>query len=319
MRLHQSYSGYLLGRGGRTMAELRRDLERKRTPTKAMEDGALVDQLLYGGHTYCEVDACTYRSGPRKGEQFEAEDWTSADAQEQRKAARERGQICALRHEVDAAMLQKQSLIDALLDEGIDLVSKHSRMMGGTVPLASDKSVPPDPDIYTQPKILWTSPDGVKCEGTLDILIVRADMRWSIVDTKLSARADAEWAEKQTVDMGWHVQAWAYREAVIQGLGLDPDKFDGYALAICEKRSGLAMSAVHWLEDMFLHCGEKEWDLCKARWAEALVTNEWPGVSGGKIYPPGYYVSRLFDRVDSAGADDLGSIGLDTSELQTEE
>lgn len=315
MRLHQSYSAGLLGRGGKTLLELKRDIDRGRKPTKAMEDGALVDQMLYGGHTYCEADTCTYRSGPKKGETFEADDWTSADAQEQRKAARERGQVCALRHEVDAALAQKQSLLEVLLDAGIDLLSKHTRLMGEQ--LFQDDAQ--RPDIYTQPKVLWTSPEGVECEGTPDVLIVHPDMHWALVDTKLSVRADADWAEKQTVDMGWHVQAGAYREAGVHGLGLDPEKFDGYAIAICEKRSGMAMSAVHWLEDMFLHCGEEEWKRCKARWGEALKNNEWPGVSGGKISPPGYYVSRLFDSADSAGAEDLSSIGLDTSGLETEE
>lgn len=319
MRLRQSYSGYLLGRNGKTLRELRRDMERGRTPTKAMEDGALVDQILFGGHTYCEAQPCVKRSGPDKGKVFDPEDWTSADAQEQRKAARERGQVCCLKSEVDTALEQKQSLVDALAEEGIDLSNKHHRLIGEL--LAGDHGeqvIRPAPGVYTQPRLQWTD-DGVQCEGTLDILEVRDDMTWRIVDTKLSVRCDSEWLSSQAAKMGWDVQCAAYVEACILSLGLLPEDFRGYGLAVCEKRSGLHMSAVHWLEDMYVHCGEKQWDVCKERWSDAVKNDEWPGVSGGKLDPPGYHVSSIFDGVDNAGADDLSDIGLDTSGLETEE
>jgi hypothetical protein len=320
MRLRQSYSGYLLGRNGKTLRELREDIEHGRTPTKAMEDGALVDQILYGGHTYCEVQPCTKRSGPNKGEVFEPEDWTSEDAKAQRKEARARGQVCCLKSEVDQAMSQKQSLIEALAEEGIDLSNEHNRMMGAE--LGSDEYpegiVRPRPGIYTQPKLLWNA-NGVQCHGTLDILEIRDDMTWRIVDTKLSVRCDQEWVSAQAAKMGWDTQSGAYVEACILSLGLKPEDFKGYGIAVCEKRSGLSMSAVHWLEDMFLHCGEKLWERCKAVWSEAVKNDEWPGVSGGAISPPGYHVSSIFDAVDSGGADNLSSIGLDVSGLETEQ
>lgn len=315
MKLRQSHSAYLLGRGGRTLAELRKVIASGREPTKAMEDGALVDQLLYGGHTYCEAQTCTKRSGPDKGTTFEAEDWTSADAKEQREAARARGQVCALRHEIDTAQLQRQSMLDCLLDEGVDLVNKHTRMMGEQLVFLQE----PLPGIYTQPHIEWLSAEGVECMGTLDILQVFPDLSWRVIDTKLSARADQEWMSKQVADMGWDVQARTYYEACVLGLGLSPDAYRGHGVCVCEKRSWLHMTAMHWLEDIFLHCGAIQWDLCKHRWAEAVKNNEWPGVIGGKLSPPGYYVTRICDSTDSAGADDLSSIGLDTSELETED
>ena len=321
MRLRQSYSGYLLGRGGKTLRELQRDIEKGRTPTKAMEDGALVDQLLYGGTTYTEVGTCTKRSGPDKGKPFDPEDWTSADAQEQRAAARERGQVCCLKSEVDAALAQKQSLIDALQDDGIDLVNGVNRLQGDLLDTWNEKAgayLPLAPGVYTQPRVHWTSEDGVQCAGTLDILEVFAAGHWRIIDTKLSMRADEEWLSKQAADMGWDVQCGAYKEACERGLNLDPALFRGYAIAVCEKRSKLWMSAVHWLEDIFIHCGDEQWRRCKLAWADAVKNDEWPGVTGGKLSPPGYYVSRVFDTADSAAADDLSGIGLDVSDLDTE-
>lgn len=322
MRLRQSYSGYLLGRGGKTLAELKDMIDNGREPTKAMEDGALVDQLLYGGHTYCEAQVCVKRSGPDKGAQFEPEDWTSADAKEQRDAARSRGQVCALKHEVDLALRQKQSLLEALEAEGIDLFNEKmvTRCMGD--PLVASQvffSGPKRARVFTQPLILWRDAEGVECQGTLDILEVFADLSWRVVDTKLSARADEEWVSKQASDMGWDTQQGAYFDACVLGLNLDPEKFKGHALAVCEKRSKLSMSAVYWLEDIFLHCGQEQWRRCKSVWKDALEKDEWPGLLGGKLSPPGYYVSKLFDSVDSPGADDLSLVGLDTSGLETEE
>lgn len=317
MKLRQSYSGYLLGRQGKTLRELRRMIEAGRAPTKAMEDGALVDQLLYGGHSYVECEPCTKRSGPEKGKLFDAEDWTSADAQEQRKAARARGQICALRHEVDLALAQKQSLIEALSEQGIDLSNAHTRCLGEQLSAAIDCAAVPS-DIYTQPLILWTSPEGIECHGTLDILQVFSDGSWRIIDTKLSVRADEEWVSKQAADMGWYAQSGAYYEACVHGLNLDPQLFRGHAIAVCEKRSGLAMSAVHWLEEISLHCGTVEWNRCKAVWKSAVENDEWPGVLGSKLSPPGYYVSRVCEG-ETDGADDLSDIGLDLDGLHTEE
>ncbi len=312
-RLHQSHSGYLLGRDGRTMLELRKVLSSGRKPTKAMEEGSLVDQLLYGGSTYCEAQTCTKRSGPEKGVAFEPSDWSSADAQEQREAARARGQVCVLKHEVDEALNQKQAFLETLLEEGIDLVSKHNKLMGDQL------SGPPAPGVYTQPRIIWFSPEGIECEGTLDILEIKPNRRWRVVDTKLSVRADSEWASSQGAKMGWDVQAAAYIEACAMNLGLLPSEFDGYGFCICEKRSGLSQAAVHWLEDMFLHCGEVQWERCKHVWREALEKDEWTGVIGGPVSPPGYYVSRVFGDDGPRPADNLGALGLDVSDLDTEE
>jgi hypothetical protein len=178
----------------------------------------------------------------------------------------------------------------------------------------------PTPErIFTQPRIDWRDSDGVECHGTLDILQIFKDLSWRIVDTKLSARADEDFASQQAAKMGWDTQHGAYFEACVIGLGLDPDKFRGHGLAVCEKRSKLSMAAVYWLDDMFLHCGQEQWRRCKLVWKEALEKDEWPGFTGGKLSPPGYYVSRLFDEAVSPEAGGLSSVGLDVSDLDTEE
>lgn len=322
MKLRQSYSGYLLQRGGRTLAELKHMLAHGRVPSKAMEDGALADQLLYGGHTYCEAQTCTKRSGPEKGATFEPEDWTSADAKEQRDAARARGQVCVLKHEVDLALIQKQGFLEALEAEGIDLFNEKrvTRCMGDPLVKTQVLYSGSTPErIFTQPRLDWRDADGVECHGTLDILQIFGDMSWRIVDSKLSNRCDEEWVSRQAAEMGWDVQHGAYFEGCVLCLGLDPDKFRGHGLAVCDKRSKLSQAAVWWLEDMFLHCGQEQWKRCKEVWKSAVEKDEWPGVLGGKLSPPGYYVSRIFDAVDSPGADDLSAVGIDTSGLETEE
>ncbi len=318
MRLHQSYSAYLLGRGGKTMRELRATMGKGRKPTEAMEKGTLLDQLLYGGNKFVECQPCTKRSGPEKGVEFEAEDWTSADAQEQRAAARADGKVCVLKHEADTAIAQRDSVRETLLEAGIDLLGPGVvQLRGEPLLVTSLQAGHVAPGIYTQPKIQWTSEGGVECEGTLDILQV-SGKQWRIIDTKLCERADEDWFSKQAASLGWDVQSAAYIEACARGLGLDPELFAGYGLCVCEKRSGLHMSAVYWLEDMFLHCGGEQWGTCLVNWADAIKNDSWPGILGGHLSPPGYHVSRIFD-AGSGAADDLSSVGLDVSGLETQE
>lgn len=316
MKLRQSYSGYLLGRNGKTLLELKRDIERGRVPTKAMEEGALMDQLLFGGGNYQEIGICTKRSGPEKGEQFLPTDYASRDAQDQREAIRESGMIPVLPCEIDDAMEQAESVRRALCRYGIDLDGPHERLVGEPLggDFALDRGVTPQEGVYTQPLIHWPGR-----HGTLDILEIKHGGRWRIIDTKLSQRADEEWVEAQAAKMGWDVQAGAYYEGCAEGLGLDPALFDGYGLCVCEKRSGMWMSAVHWLSDVYLECGKKLWEQCKVVWEQALVNDEWPGIlDTAKLEPPGFHVSRIFDKVDSSGAEDLSDIGLDMTGIGME-
>lgn len=310
MKLRQSYSGYLLGRGGKTLLELRRDIRRGRTPSKAMEEGAVMDQVLFGGGNYQEISICTKRSGPDKGEMFEPDDYASKDAQEQRDAIRANGMIPILKREAAEALAQAGSVRNTLRRYGIDLSAEHERCLGNPIgPRDAWKS-----GVFTQPLIEWPGR-----HGTLDILDSRPDGRWRIIDTKLSARADEEWVSAQGANMGWDVQAGAYYEGCVEGLCLDPDLFDGYGLCVCEKRSGMWMSALHWLSNVYLECGKKLWEQCKAVWEQAVVNDEWPGILDTKaLEPPGFHVSRIFDKVDSSGAEDLSDIGLDMTGIEME-
>jgi hypothetical protein len=305
LRLRQSYSGYLLGRNGKTLLELRRDIARGRVPTKAMEEGSLMDQLLFGGGNFQELGECTKRSGPNKGETFMPEDYSTKDAQEQRDRIRARGMIPVLASEVAEALEQAQGVRETLLRHGIDLYREHTKCLGEPIGERIDR-------LYTQPLVQWPGR-----HGTLDILEIQAGCTWRIIDTKLSQRCDEEWVQSQAAKMGWDVQAGAYYEACVEGLGLDPAKFGGYGLCVCEKRSGLSMSAMHWLTPMYLECGKALWERCKTVWGQALASDEWPGaLDTAKLEPPGFHVSRIFDKVDSSGAEDLSEIGLDMTGIE---
>lgn len=306
-RLHQSYSAYLLGRGGKTPRELRQLLESGgKAPTKPMLQGSLVDQLLFGGGSYHELEPCTYRSGPNKGKRFDPEDYSSADAREQRDAILSSGGIPALKNEVDTAREQAESLRYALMRNGVDLYNGVVRCLGEEI--LGDE---PRYSVYTQPLIRWPG-----CEGTLDILQL-GEKSWRIIDTKVSQRADEEWLSRQAAAMGWDVQAGAYIEACVEGLGLDPERFAGYGIAVVEKSSGLHMASVRWLTDMFMECGRAQWQRCKEIWEQLLSSGEWPGLLDGELSPPGYHVSRIFDRADTnASVDDLGDLELDLEGIE---
>ncbi len=312
LRLRQSYSGYLLGRNGKTLRELKRDIERGRVPTKAMEEGALMDQLLFGGGNYQELGACTKRTGPDKGERFTPADYATKDAQEQRDAIRAEGMIPVLACEIDEAMAQAQSVRETLLRHGMDLFSdgRHTRCLGEQIPTLG----PQPAHLYTQPLVHWPFR-----HGTLDILDICADGSWRIIDTKLSQRCDEEWVSAQAAKMGWDVQAGAYYEGCVEGLDLDPAKFMGYGLCVCEKRSGLSMSAMHWLSNMYLECGSRLWEQCKTVWAQVIAGGEWTGaLDTAELEPPGFHVSRIFDQVDGPATEDLSDIGLDMTGIEVD-
>ncbi len=295
LKLRQSYSGYLLGRNGKTLLELQRDIALGRTPTKAMEEGAFMDQLLFGGGNYQEIGQCTKRSGPEKGEQFIPEDYTSADAKAQRGAIRAKGMIPVLAHEVDEGMAQAESVRQTLLRHGIDLYGQHTRCLGEEIPGLQHIGLG---RIYTQPLVNWPGR-----HGTLDALHVEPGAYWRIVDTKLSQRCDEEWVSSQAAKMGWDVQAGAYFEGCVEGLGLDPEKFRGYGLCVCEKRSGLSMSAMHWLTPMYLDCGKALWEQCKTVWAQVIASGEWTGALDTKeLHPPGFHVSAATHQLTNAAS-----------------
>ena len=105
----------------------------QRAPSRAMEKGTLVDQLVFGGANFHVIDAADYRT---------------KKAQTERDEARESGMVPVLADEFEPARKLAGSIKSRLMMEGIDLEQ-------------CDK----------QKTLQWTSAEGVECEGTPDLIL----------------------------------------------------------------------------------------------------------------------------------------------------
>jgi hypothetical protein len=286
-----------------------------------MEEGSVVDQLLYGGSTYECLRSVVMKSGKRKGERVTADSWSTGDAQAFKAEVRARGGIPMLAHELAEGERQAETTHECLADNGCQLGA---------------------PGVHPQVEFLWTTPDGIAKSGRLDILQVFPDGTWRIIDTKLSASCNPDWLDRQVQAMRWDVQAAAYREGAIhatcndlirdsgdrqQGASvllpaegdapeskqrivlpeLAIDNFRGHFIVVCDKQHQ-PMCTWNPLSELYMQCGERRWaELCD-RWERCLAADEWPAFQGRELEPPGWYVRSLFGDDDkAAGAtDDLG-------------
>ena len=150
------------------------DAER-RAPSRAMEKGTLVDQLVFGGANFTVIDAGDYRT---------------KKAQEARDAARESGMVPVLADEYEPARRLAGAIKARLLAEGIDLSRCHK-----------------------QETVQWTSAIGTLCEGTPD-LWVEAPGGYLTIDLKCGHTANPDRLEYHLYEQGWHIQGAAYQEAL---------------------------------------------------------------------------------------------------------
>ena len=130
-RLRQSYAKVL---ASDCPAILKAQLDAEsRAPSRAMEKGTLVDQLVFGGANFHVIDAADYRT---------------KKAQTARDEARESGMVPVLADEFEPARKMAGNIKSRLLMEGIDLEQCEK-----------------------QKTLQWTSAEGVECEGTPDLFI----------------------------------------------------------------------------------------------------------------------------------------------------
>ena len=128
-RLHQSTAKVLVMECP-AVAKAQYDQE-QRKPSRAMEKGTLVDQLVFGGSNFHVIDADSYRT---------------KKAQEERDTARDNGMIPVLAEEFEPARRLAGSIKSRLMMEGLDLEK-------------CDK----------QQTLQWITDEGVAAEGTPDL------------------------------------------------------------------------------------------------------------------------------------------------------
>lgn len=199
-----------------------------------------------------------------------AEQWSVVDASDWRtKAAREkRGLLSVL-----AKTWAQAQVIAARIRDSVDL-SGTTRMQ----------------------TIEWDSQLGVACRGTPD-----AHQRPIVYDLKLVDTAHPRFLQRQAINLGWHIQAAAYREA----LGIPREEHQHIIIAAERHGSGSVLLCP--LAPELIDIGQREWERAQAIWAECLRTNSWPAYQPHTIEAPRW----LQHQRDADSEDSLEELGLE--------
>jgi hypothetical protein len=221
----------------------------ERDPSAAMDRGTIVHGLLLGGSNFEELDFADFRTNAAKAA---------------RDAVRAQGRTPVLSHKLAELRETVGACRAALLEAGINL-SRYKR----------------------EHNVLWTSPEGIECEGTLD-----AFDDASIVDVKVCESAHPEKFSRHVYDFGYDVQAAAYTEALDT---LEPERAGRrqYIWAVVEPDAPYRC-LVRNIGAMYLEIGRNRWSRAKATWQRCLRENSWPDYTEGTlaIEPPGYIIKR---------------------------
>lgn len=229
-------------------------MQEQREPTRAMEKGTLVDQLVFGGLNFHTIDAKDYRT---------------KKAQEERDGARERGQVPVLAGELDEAKQLAGLIKSRLLDEGIDLGK-----------------------CLKQHYIEWTTLDGCPAAGTPDLVLI-GDGTVQTIDLKVGHTANPDRLEQHLYDQGWHIQGAAYQEAYGFQLGCSRQNGKDYGwrmpgqhwLVCAEAKSGANCITVAPLSPAYIELGMNAWKRAQKIWQHGWATNEWPEYKSRPLMP----------------------------------
>jgi hypothetical protein len=246
-RLHQSIAKMLVFQCP-AVARYLLDNPDEKKPSREMDLGSLVDQMVFGGSGWHTIDAENYRT---------------KKAQQERDAAYERGQVPVLSKDVEAAQRLAGRIRSRLLEEGIDLNN-----------------------CWKQRSMRWSSsPLLVECEGTPDLAILHPS-EWVTVDLKVGERTDPVHLGNHVVNQGWHIQAAAYQEAGFQTYP-DIDR-RGRHLILAAETSGAQLVQLHPLSEMMMDMGRHAWERAQRIWMDCQRKNEWPEYESRELMPSNY-------------------------------
>lgn len=252
-RLHQSIASVLVNRSP-LHAWYKAFRREEEEWDEAKNLGTLCHKLLLGGRDIVVV---------------EAKDWRTNAAKEARDAALADGKIPVLTQKLAIAHALKDKVLDELTARGIKLSGE------------SEKTVQ------------WTSPGGVKCEGTLDHWIEKSA---TILDLKFTGMSAApESVARLMVNMGADIQAAAYTQAMAT---LHPELAGRikFLFIYIEVEAPHALSVVR-PGGAMRHLGESKWSRACELWAKYLAEygteKPWPGYSTEivDVDPPAWAMS----------------------------
>ncbi len=231
-----------------------------RKPTRGMEKGSLVHQLVLGGYQFHTMQA-KLASGPNKGQR--ATNFQCKAAQEEADDVRSRGFIPVFAHELEELEALAANVRTALVMAGVEL----------------DKC---ERELTHQ----WTSPDGIECEGTPDFRFVRPVI--DTFDLKVGYTANPDIWDKKLYDDGADIQAAAYEEQAHEQYGNVPTR---HFIVAAETEAWCPVSIMQ-VSETYLEIGRKRWARAKRIWRACWESGEWPEYSTRPLTPPNHIVQR---------------------------
>lgn len=278
-RFRQSSAKVLLTEHPRALYE---KLTKGQKTTEAMERGSLLDYVAFGRDDLYEPVDTRYRSGERQGEPVT--DWSTKDAQKERKRLRALGVLPVLPCQLEAVAPRAQAIRDR--------VNEFARERSAAV--------------CFQQRIVWTSELGVQCEGTPDVYLTDLDGSCWVIDVK-ETDPDPRVLSSQISKMAWDVQGAAYEEAVNHWI--PSSQWRGHWILACDPNSD--EMCFRELDRAFMMLGRQRWAAAQQTWETCLATNVWPGHGDGTIAPKRWaVVAAEGDTIEgdneAGGLSDLG-------------
>lgn len=258
-RLHQSMCKPLLNE---CPAALKWQLDHGgfRKPTRGMEKGSLVHQLVLGGFQFHTLQA-KLASGPNKGQP--ATNFQCTAAREEADEVRARGFIPVFAHELEELELLASNVRSTLLEFGVVLEQCEREQTHQ-----------------------WTSPDGIECEGTPDLRRVGPVI--DTFDLKVGCTANPDnWDAKLYAD-GADIQAAAYEEQARAQYGDAPTR---HFIVAAETEAWCPVTILP-VSESYLEIGRKRWARAKRIWRQCWDTGVWPEYFPRPLTPPGYVIQR---------------------------
>jgi hypothetical protein len=234
-----------------------------RVPTKAMEAGSLVDEILLNG------EARVFRvSG--------FDNWKKDAAQNARDRARAQGLVPCLDHEYEKAL-------DAV-------VRIREQLPAFGIVLRGDDQV----TLQWQEETSWGRK--IYCRARLDHLIRTSGV---IYDLKVTADAHPDAITRTMINMGYPLQGYAYQRAVaanfhdLAGRTRFELFFCEYVEPFCVVPARLGGS----MEDL----GRMQWERAVNMWGQCLETGKWPGYVTEAIRPdaPNWAIGKELEHVSN--------------------
>jgi len=243
-RLHQSDAKNLVMECP-AIAKAIYDQEQRR-PSRAMERGTLVDQLVFGGANFHVIDADSYRT---------------KKAQTERDEARESGMVPVLAEEFEPARRLAGAIRARMLGEGLDLEQCEK-----------------------QKTLQWTSAEGVECEGTPDLFIMQGQITIDLKvehtanPDKLEQHVYEMGYHIQGAAYQEAVWQWGGGQPNCLGGGR-------HYLVCAETKSGADCITIAPLSPAYIDLGMRSWRRAQAIWVQCWTTNEWPEYTSRPLQP----------------------------------